>query len=180
MSKSARCEICGIRPVMTQRQARTHGVSFPYCEPCLLLAQWENTHSDYGHDGDSEVTVEQGENEQGHRVEGCWICFPELDTTGDEYHERTGSSRAGIVQHVAIRATGKEKAQQVASQLPGYAAKIRVSKGTVFLKAESPDTISPKIFEMHWLVTGQLLFAQVTEGDSKRKLRNAAEVIRNA
>jgi hypothetical protein len=171
--KKARCEICKTRPVMTDRQKLEHGVEFPYCEPCLIQADWENVHSDDNH----------GPNFTGLATDTdpCWICHPELDETTKPYHERQGSSRAGVKHHVSIRATGREKADQVAAQLgERYTAKIRTVKGVVTLKAAVTGDQTETAFTVSWYVTGQLLGAAITEGGKTRRLRNAAEVIRNA
>lgn len=87
------CTVCNTRPVGygtngDQAHAQRQGM----CTPCLEEAGWENTHNDYGHDETSEHMVQAGSNEAGHRVEGCWICFPELNDAQKTYvkRERTG------------------------------------------------------------------------------------------
>lgn len=176
MSQAARCEICKIRPVMSAKQAREFGVSHPYCAPCLTQAEWENVHSDYGHDADSETVHQAGDEERNVRVAGCWVCFPELDETTKPYRERSGSSRLGIVMHVSARVTGKDKAAQTAAQLPERAASIRTSKGFVTLKVASEVGTGAKIVWEH--ATGQLVSAETTIDGKTLKARNVAEVLR--
>jgi hypothetical protein len=175
MSQAARCEICKIRPVMSAQQARAFGVNHPYCAPCLTQAEWENTHSDYGHDVDGPET-DQGDNELNHRVRGCWVCFPELDETTKPYRERTGSSRLGIVLHVSARVTGKDKAAQTAAQLPERAASITTRKGFVTLKVAAEVGTGAKIVWEN--ATGLLVSAETTIDGKTLKARNVAEVLR--
>lgn len=83
------CNVCNARPVGygtngDQRQAQ----SMDLCTPCYEEGGWENTHSDFAHDAEAEHMVQQGNNEAGHRVEGCWICFPELNDAQKPYVKR--------------------------------------------------------------------------------------------
>lgn len=71
------CTICNTRTVGSgpghdAQQAQVMG----YCNTCMTEADWENTHSDYGHDidgpdSDDDYAVNV-------RARGCWICHPEL------------------------------------------------------------------------------------------------------
>lgn len=177
MTAKSRCEICNTRPIMTDAQKRASGVSFPYCLPCLTEAEWENTHSDYGHDEDSETIVPAGDDENNHRVEGCWICFPELNETTKPYKERTGTSRLGIVMHVSPRITGQDKAKQVTPQLPeGFKGTTRTTKGVTTMKGESENGAS---FKITWdFGSGHLIGAWTTIEEKTLKARNVAEVLR--
>lgn len=87
------CTICNLRPAGYGTNGdQAHALRQGFCTPCLTEADHENTHSDQGHDGDSEHMVQAGSNEAGHRVEGCWECFPELNEAQKPYVKR---ERAG-------------------------------------------------------------------------------------
>jgi hypothetical protein len=173
MTAKARCEICNIRPVMTARQARQHGVSFPYCDPCMTQADWENTHSDYGHDADAETIVPWNDEEaaDGHRVEGCWICFPELDETTRPYTQRVGTSRAGMVLNVVPLEAAKTKAGVVAEALSalGIESRIRTNKGITTLKATNGEDEIVVVWDGRRYSHGT---------GAGRRLRNVADVLR--
>lgn len=171
--KAKRCEICKLRPVMTPTQKRAHGVIFDYCEPCLILAEDENTHSDYGHDVDGPESSEY--DAAGTRVAGCWVCYPELDQTQAEYRERMGTSRLGIVMHVSPRVTGKSKASQVREQLDDAAVRVTTRKGITTLKVTAGDDDAV----INWdEASGHLLNASTTIDGRTLKARNVAEVLR--
>lgn len=77
-----KCMICEIRNVGTgpegkfghgeRQQARYMG----YCCPCLEEAEWENTHSDYGHDDPDAVAKGYDTADS---IANCWVCHPELN-----------------------------------------------------------------------------------------------------
>jgi hypothetical protein len=80
-----RCEICGTRPMTSGRND-----SLPYCDPCATEADWENVHSDNGHD-DEEAVANGWDTAES--VAACWICHPELNEAAKDYTPRTGTSR---------------------------------------------------------------------------------------
>lgn len=89
------CNVCGTRTVGSGgRQYDTQSASsLGLCGYCYEEAGWENTHSDWGHDANSETVVEgDGEDENGHRVKGCWICFPELNMAQKPHTPRKASA----------------------------------------------------------------------------------------
>lgn len=124
MARSKICEICNLRPATEEMNAQV-----VYCYPCSTMADMENHHSDYSHDTllqtpDAKLTL-KGWNfkakadllawaqEERKVMETCWICNPELDLTKLPYVARKGTSREGMVIHVPLRATGREKAETV-------------------------------------------------------------------
>jgi hypothetical protein len=77
-----KCAICGIRNVGTGREG-THGHGerdqarvMGYCNPCLAEAEWENTHSDHGHDDPDAVANGYATQDE---LDACWMCHPELN-----------------------------------------------------------------------------------------------------
>lgn len=164
------CEICETRPIMSRQAKQAHGVDFPYCEPCLNLADWENMHSDYGHKASSKTVVQQGSDEHNHRVEGCWVCFPELDETQREYTPRTGTSREGITLTVPARAAAKTKAEIVVTLIKG--GTVRQRKGFTTLTA----TIKGTEVKLQW--DAQARFVAAGSTVDGRKVRNVSEALR--
>lgn len=149
-----RCEICGTRARMPKgRMLQLHGVSFPYCEPCLLLAEWENTHSDYGHD-------------EANQDAECWICHPELDRTQAAVGAgRQGTSRIGMRLTVPQRAAGADKAKVVAEKLgEAYAVTINTSNGQTVLRAARAHEADLKIV---WDAAGRFVYGPSTLNGKK-------------
>jgi hypothetical protein len=100
MTTNRKCEICNTRPVGNEAKAE----GFKYCDPCYTEANWENTHSDYGHDDIDTYSLEnttfkvQAEVDRyisDTKVEmaSCWICHPELNEATAAYTPRTGTPR---------------------------------------------------------------------------------------
>lgn len=91
------CSVCSKRRVGTGSkgtETAPHGSDM--CNYCFEEAGWENTHSDYGHDAKSEeITSELGVAEAGKRVEGCWICFSELNLAQKPAKTGTGPKAQG-------------------------------------------------------------------------------------
>jgi hypothetical protein len=177
MARSSICSICQKRPIGSgngsdPRHAKTMG----YCAPCLEEAEWENMHSDDDHEGDA--TDEE--------KAGCWICFPELNRASDDYKERMGSTRAGMVIHVTIRAAGVTKAEQTIAHLSDEG-----QNGRFTFKIVKPSKRNGQItklaaisaqetFEASWDDRGRFLTGSVTEDGKTRKVRNVAEIVRLA
>jgi hypothetical protein len=173
------CPTCRNRPMYTGKgpgvdeAPRLSGM----CNFCYTEGGWENTHNDYGHDVDGEAIEQAGQDEAGKRVDGCWICYPELNLAAKPRNERAGTSRAGMRLTVPVRAGGKAKAEAVKAQLPtGYTATIRTEKGRTTLRAKGAVTLV-----IHWDVRGAFVSgtAQATNGTAKR-VRNASEALRAA
>jgi hypothetical protein len=167
-----RCSICNVRPVGAVPSVGDgpHARSMGYCTPCLTLAENENRHSDDGHSADAPV-------------EGCWICFPELDAT--TLMPRAGSSRAGVVHSVPLRATGREKAKLVTEHLPeSFATKVRTVKGVVTAKgasalgtAKGASALGTGL-QLSWDVEGRFLEGSVRIDGAERRVRNVSEAYR--
>lgn len=184
-----RCEICEIRPIMSSVERNARG-GFPYCSQCLTKEEWENQHSDDGHEFADDLkfyaglmlpSIEAKDEYMASMREDmkrCWICNPELDQTAEEYVQRTGTSRQGMKLHVPPRASGKEKAKATAAQLPQkYATSISVRQGFVTLKAASELGCG---FKISWNQQGQLVAATQTTSGKTKKIRNVAEALRLA
>lgn len=95
------CTICNTRTAGTGKGTDPqHALSMGYCAPCLEEAEWENTHSDDGHDHlirTLEVgrqarvdNIAQLEAEVALEIEGCWICHPELNEAQKAHTPREG------------------------------------------------------------------------------------------
>ena len=181
------CVICAKRKGMTAKQLRDLGIGRDFadqCRACHVEAEWENTHSDYGHEGIANGggdADEFGGQEEFDRVKAemkqCWICVPDLNEAAKDYVPRAGTSRAGMRLTVSIRAAAKTKAQQVQAQLPeGFKATVRTEKGVTTLRAKGPVTIILRWNENGAFTSGTV---QATDGTT-RKVRNASEALRHA
>jgi hypothetical protein len=77
------CNICNIRNQYTGPGDEPAPRLSEMCNPCYTEGGWENTHSDYDHEGDADDDEKAG----------CWICFPELNlaktTTKKTGHKNT-------------------------------------------------------------------------------------------
>jgi hypothetical protein len=87
------CEICSTRPVHAQTLADT---GRRFCWECNTEAEWENTHSDDGHDeliakvaehgGETPSRfLDTGEQYVWKYMTECWMCHPELNEAHAEY-----------------------------------------------------------------------------------------------
>ena len=166
MKMTKTCRSCQIRQIAT---GTVKGADAAYvdkgtaravelCNFCHVEADYENTHSDDGHNDD---------------VDGCWICYPELNqrTKADERGTRqaTGTSRVGMVITVPLRASGAEKAKVVADRFAGR-AKVRTTKGITTL------TVADAKLRLVWDAQGR--FNYDASRISDRKVRNVAAALR--
>lgn len=167
MEMTKTCRSCQIRQIATGTlkgadaaytdKATARAVEL--CNLCLAEADYENVHSDDGHDGDS-------------KVDGCWICYPELNqrATADAKSARqvTGTSRVGMVITVPLRASGAEKANAVKAQINGHKVTVRTVKGITTLKAGT--------VVLRWDAQGR--FDYDASGIGDKKVRNVAAALR--
>lgn len=92
------CNVCGTRTVGSggRKYDTQAAASNRLCGPCDSEGGWENEHSDRGHDADAaEVAKSTDEDTADKRVEGCWICYPELNMAQREHTPRTSKSGSG-------------------------------------------------------------------------------------
>lgn len=170
MSKT--CRSCQIRQIATGTLKgadvayldRAQARAVELCNLCLVEADYENVHSDDGHDEDN-------------KVDGCWICYPELNqrTAADAKGARqsTGTSRVGMVITVPLRASGKDKAEAVKAQMPvGAQHTLRTVKGITTLKAWTKE----HAVKLVWDAQGRFDY-DASNGDAK-KVRNVAAALR--
>lgn len=165
--------------------------SVKMCNPHATEAGYENEHSDYGHEGFEKLTVRGSSFKNkaeldAHKAQlreetkDCWICHPELNEAQKEYAPRSGTSRAGMVINVSIRAAGETKAAEVTAKIEtlGFAAKVAVAKKTgdvsLLLKGDGVE------FLLFWDARGRFTGGSVKQDGKVRKVRNVAEVLRLA
>lgn len=151
------CQICGLRPKMNPRRMQAkHGVEFPYCDPCMTFADWENTHSDNAHEDEP--------------VEGCWICQPELDETKADYQpRRAGVDRKGQVVHAK---GDKYEVVAKAAEAAGFSVSAETKDGLRILRAmTATDELT-----VGW--DGRGRYAYEASSWNGRRVRNVAEALR--
>lgn len=94
--KTNLCPICELRRKYT---GAANGEKAPrlsdMCNPCFAEGGWENTHSDSNHDAILETPEADRTEAQKLEIDGCWICFPELNLA--KAAPKAGRSRAGMV-----------------------------------------------------------------------------------
>ena len=151
------------------------------------LAMEENGHSDQGHEAIAATPVGEypaGWNGKGtaedlayvaeirEAMETCPVCHPEIVINS----AHSGSSRAGMVINVPLRADGRTKAETVAARLDAVKipAKIRRFKGHEILTAEIDGTE----LKLEWDAQGRYIYALSRFGT--RKVRNVSEALRLA
>jgi hypothetical protein len=162
------CTICQTRPISSKANRVAAGMSsdMKYCLPCFDEAGWENSHAD----GHSESS----------KVEGCWICYPELNKAQREYTPREGTSRAGMVINVTIRAAGVDKANEVLAKLDESYETTKITKpskrNAQITKLAFASTV--QAFELRWDDRGRFIGGTVTEDGRSKKIRNVAEALR--
>lgn len=175
---SKRCEMeCG-------RPASSESPEGRICAPCLEEAEWENLHSDNGHEGID--TLEIGNTnlrskkafnafvaETKAEMESCWVCHPEFNKAKEIYVQRTGTSREGIKLSVPPKADAKTKALSVAAKIEGRhfekgSVKVRTVKGITTLRAGEVT--------LTWDVNGR--FVSAGSSVNGKKVRNVSEALR--
>lgn len=150
------------------------------------LAGEENSHSDNAHDSlagtdridlegwnfKSQADLDEWVAEERKTMERCPICHPEI--VANSAH--SGSSRAGMVINVPLRADGRTKAETVAARLDAVKvpAKIRRFKGEEILTAEIDGTE----LKLVWDAQGRYVYGASKFGT--RKVRNVSEALRLA
>jgi hypothetical protein len=154
------------------------------CQICLTEAEWENIHSDNGHEGIESLTKAETNfktvkafnafvAETKAETEQCWVCHPELNEAKKAYTPRTGTSREGIRLTVPPKADPKTKALTVAEKIEGQyfekgSVKVRTVKGVTTLTAGDVKLV--------WDVRGRFVSAgSLVNG---KKVRNVSEALR--
>lgn len=191
------CSICETRPAATGVRKTNAGMSsdMDYCVPCFEESGWENTHSDRAHETFEKLTVRGSsfknkadldayKAEMREETKICWICNPEINEAKREYTVRQGTSRAGMVINVSIRAAGETKAAETTTQLQALVgegetkAKVATAKktGDVSLLLQT----GKQEFLLFWDARGRFTGGSVKENGKVRKVRNVAEVLRIA
>ncbi|GAA2648493.1 hypothetical protein [Paractinoplanes durhamensis] len=112
------CAICGKR-----RPTSKNGKDFrDQCDPCHVEAGWENTHSDGGHADILAVEEEQRTDVQRKEIDGCWVCFPELNRAKRD--PRPGQARAG---QVVVAKGNKAEVFKAAAEAAEYRVDIETN-----------------------------------------------------
>lgn len=175
------CSICSTRPVPSAKARTEAGMSLDmdYCFECFEEADWENTHSDFDHEGSNAGNTDE--------TDACWICHPELNQAKAEYTTKAGTSRAGMIIHVSMRADGPTKAAQVEEQFKaiettGEQWEIKTSKPTKRNNHITKLTASSaqETYVLSWDIQGRFNGGTVTEDGKSRKVRNVSEALRLA
>jgi hypothetical protein len=188
------CRACEVRPVgggTGEENDRTFARSIDLCVPCAEEANWENAHSDNGHDllaagtaswknysFKTKKAFDEWAAEERAAMERCWICKPELNRASEEYVGRTGTSREGMVINVPLRASSKEKAEAIAAKIgKPYAVSIRTVKGVTTLKAAKSQGEGVVLV---WDENGRWDYSasRAEVAGKSRKIRNASEALR--
>lgn len=173
MGEPKLCRVCNTRKIGTGatvaegdiREARR----MELCVPCSVQAEWDNEHSDAGHEANSHS-----------KVDACWACHPELNPDFDGAPEpRKGTSRAGVVHCIRRTDTGRDKARTVAAYVTeGFNAKPTVrsyAKGTVSCRIVTELAA----VRLDWDAEGHFLKSSKIEFDGRaRKVRNVSEAYR--
>lgn len=154
------------------------------------LAMEENGHSDQGHEAIAATPVGEFPAAWGtpakkdlakdlayiaeirKAMETCPVCHPEI--VANTAH--SGSSRAGMVINVPLRADGRTKATVVAEKLDALKieAKVRRFKGDEILTAKIGDSE----LKLVWDAQGRYVYA--FSAFNGRKVRNVSEALRLA
>lgn len=156
--------------------------SISMCNPHATEAGMENSHSDNSHDAILAKIADKKRLTPSQKAETeimatCWICHPELNLANEVYAPRQGTSRAGMVINISIRAAAGEKARQTADQIgESFSTSIKTLKTGASLRAVSGS----QDFLLFWDIAGRFAGGTVTEDGKTRKVRNVAEVLRIA
>lgn len=95
---TTKCNVCKTRTVGSGGKAydTQAAAANGLCGPCDTEGGWENEHSDRGHNAEStEVATLMEDDTVGKRVEGCWVCYPEINMAQREHKPRTSKGGQG-------------------------------------------------------------------------------------
>jgi hypothetical protein len=142
-----------------------------YCLPCADEGQMEIAHTN-GHESIPEAE--------------CWYCHPELNEANKPYTPRTGTSRAGMVINVPIRADGVVKAAVTAGRLTGVKiegstvrkvqASLKAAGAKLSVDKHGAATLTVGELVLDWDFRGKFV-GGTFEG---KRVRNVAEALRLA
>jgi hypothetical protein len=105
---SKTCGACEIRKPYTGPGEKAPRLS-ELCNPCFEEGSWENEHDDNDH-------------ESGEKMDGCWICYPNLNAA--KRAPRAGRSRAGMVIVAKGTEIHKSATFKAAAEAAGWSVKI--------------------------------------------------------
>lgn len=163
------CSICNKRPVGSgQGTDPRHAKVMGYCAPCLEEAEWENTHSDEGHEA-----INAGRDiAPGVEMTGCWICHPELNAASDDYVAPTRRSKVGM--EILAKGTYHHKSELVKKAIEKAGGEVIKSthKGD---KTQLLATFNGIEIVAGW--TGDAFNYALASWDGK-KYRNVKELVR--
>jgi hypothetical protein len=171
------CRVCNLRSIGTGKgieNDKDHAKALKICIPCLEEAGWENRHSDDDHD-DPEASHSL---DLANDLDACWTCHPELNMASPEYVAPRGTSRAGMVMTVPVRAAGISKAEVTASKFAaiGTKSKITVENERTYLSALVKDGAITLV----WDQRGRYDYnaSSITVNGKTNKIRNVSEAHR--
>jgi hypothetical protein len=164
------CSICNKR-----RPSSKNGKSYAdQCDPCHQEGGWENTHSDGGHDAILEIGEADRTDAQAEEIDGCWICFPELNEAKKERTVRTGVNRQG---QVVVAKGDKAEVFRAAAEAAGYDVKVDTETSFGYVTASAAK--DGKLIELVWFADAYLYGASFVEvAGKRRKIRNLKEALR--
>lgn len=167
-----RCTICALRPA-GGREAKANGFA-DYCDPCYTEANWENTHSDNGHDDAGCVVM--GWDIQA-SLDACWVCHPELNQAAADYQAKAGTARTGMRLTVPIHETALAKATAIKTRIATERPDVQVTidssvKGIAVLSFKTEAGTA----RMVWY-GGSWAYDRTTNGKGG-KIRNASAGLR--
>lgn len=120
-STKGTCGICGKRRNYTGPGEKAPRLS-EMCNPCFAEGGWENTHSDANHEAILATPEADRTPEQLDEIDGCWICYPELNLAKAE--PKAGRSRAGMVIVAKGTEVHKSNTFKVAAEAKGWTVSI--------------------------------------------------------
>jgi hypothetical protein len=167
VAKKGSCDVCGIR----RADRKLNG----QCEPCWEEGGWENTHSDSNHEG---LKDSMSGPELDAEIDGCWICFPELNRA--KRPARAGVVRIGQV--IVAKGTEVHKSQifKTAAEATGWTVSIQTetyedgNTRTYATATKGTDSISLAWEDRSYDYPNS---SAILDGKS-RKIRNLKEALR--
>jgi hypothetical protein len=179
------CIVCGERRGMSAAKRNEMGIGRDFgnqCFPCYEEAGWENAHSDSNHAAILEVPDALRTQEDLSEINGCWICFPELNQA--KRPARSGRSRAGMV--IVAKGTELHKSEtfRLAAEAAGWSVNVL---GYVNLAEDGEEqeryvataTKGGDTIELAWNGRAyDYASSSMTKARKARKVRNLKEALR--
>jgi hypothetical protein len=111
------CNVCNKRRVYTGAKGTEFApVGSDLCNYCFEEGGWENLHSDSNHDDILSHPADTRTGEMLEEIQGCWICYPELNLAQREIHKGQHGPQGSFTRRPQLNHKGHSHPQTPAAR----------------------------------------------------------------